>query len=152
MSCDVGKATEELENELWRTVGKATEGLENDQCRRWSDGSVGEWARSFYNASVTSHTSQLIHQPFRNPSVALPTSQLILQLFRRFTYATVHSPTLLSLLLRHRLFAYITWRAANGGMDSKDEDKISGHSTVEQATTVSFTEMEEGVTPLPSTS
>ena len=28
MSCDVGKATEGLENELWR---------------RWSDGKVGEW-------------------------------------------------------------------------------------------------------------
>ena len=27
---------------------------------------------------------------------------------------------------------------------NKDEDKISGHSTVEQATTVSFTEMKEG--------
>ena len=27
---------------------------------------------------------------------------------------------------------------------NKDEDKISGYSTVEQATTVSFTEMEEG--------
>ena len=29
MSCDVGKATEGLENELWR---------------RWSDGRAGEWA------------------------------------------------------------------------------------------------------------
>ena len=29
---------------------------------------------------------------------------------------------------------------------NKDEDKISGHSTVEQATAVSFTEMEEGST------
>ena len=29
MSCDVGKATQGLENELWR---------------RWSDGKVGEWA------------------------------------------------------------------------------------------------------------
>ena len=34
--------------------------------------------------------------------------------------------------------------AVRKDMDSKDEDKISGHSTVEQATTVSFTEMEEG--------
>ena len=33
-------------------------------------------------------------------------------------------------------------------MDSNDEDKISGHSTVEQATTVSFTEMKEGVAPI----
>ena len=29
MNCDVGKATEGLENELWR---------------RWSDGKIGEWA------------------------------------------------------------------------------------------------------------
>ena len=41
---------------------------------------------------------------FSNPSVALPTSQLILQPFRCCTYVTVHSPTLLSLLLRHKLF------------------------------------------------
>ena len=49
---------------------------------------------------------------FSNPSVALPTSQLILQPFCCFTYVTVHSPTLLSLLLRHKLFTYVTWRAA----------------------------------------
>ena len=36
--------------------------------------------------------------------IALPTSQLILQPFRCFTYVTVHSSTLLSLLLRHKLF------------------------------------------------
>ena len=29
------------------------------------------------------------------------------------TYVTAHSPTLLSLLIRHRLFAYATWRAAH---------------------------------------
>ena len=29
-----------------------------------------------------------------------------------FTYVTAHSPTLLSLLLRHRLFTYFTWRSA----------------------------------------
>ena len=59
-------------------------------------------------------------------SVTSPTSQLILQPFRRFTYVTAHSPTLpllhlldshsptlLSLLLRHRLFTYVTWRAAH---------------------------------------
>ena len=93
----------------------------------------------------------LRHSSFSNPSVALPTSQLILKLFRCFPYVTVISPTLLSLLLRHRLYTYVTWRAAHGDMDSKDENKISGHSTVEQATTVSFTEMEEGVAPMPST-
>ena len=90
---------------------------------------------SFSNPTVALPTSQLILQPFflfsyvtrahsptfpslhlRNssifiPSVALPTSQFILQPFRCFTYVTAHSPTLLSLLLRHRLF---TWRAAHG--------------------------------------
>ena len=30
MSCDVGEATERLENELSYDVGKATEGLENE--------------------------------------------------------------------------------------------------------------------------
>ena len=39
---------------------------------------------------------------------------LIPQPFRHFTYATAHSPTLLSLLLRHRLFTYVTWRATHG--------------------------------------
>ena len=37
MSCEVGEATEGLENELWRMscdVGKATEGLENELRRR----------------------------------------------------------------------------------------------------------------------
>ena len=37
------------------------------------------------------------------------TSQLIFQPFRRFTYVTAHSPILLSLLLRHKLFTYVTW-------------------------------------------
>ena len=55
---------------------------------------------SFSNLSVTSPTSQLILQSFRR----FTTSQLKLQPFRRFTYVTVHSPTLLSLLLRHKLF------------------------------------------------
>ena len=47
-------------------------------------------------------------------SVTSPTSQLILQPFRCFIYVTNHSPTLLSLLLRHRHFTYVTWRAAHG--------------------------------------
>ena len=62
----------------------------------------------------------LRYSSFPNPSIALPTSQLILQLFRCFTYVTVHSPTLLSLLLRHKLFTYLTWRTAHGDMDSKE--------------------------------
>ena len=71
----------------WRMsgdVGQAMEGLENES--------------SFSKLSVTSPTSQLI---------------LILQAFRHFTYVTAHSPTLLSLLLRHRIFTYVTWRAAH---------------------------------------
>ena len=39
---------------------------------------------------------------------------VILQTFCRFTYVTVLSPTLLSLLLRHKLFTYVTWGAAHG--------------------------------------
>ena len=65
---------------------------------------------SFSNLSVTSPTSQLILQPFRR----LTSSQLIVQPFRCFTYVTAHSPTLLSHLLRHRLYTYVTWRAAHG--------------------------------------
>ena len=48
---------------------------------------------------------------FSNLSVISPTSQLILQPFRRLTYATAHSQTLFSLLLRHKLFTYVAWRA-----------------------------------------
>ena len=55
----------------------------------------------------------LLDSSFSNPSVALPTSQLILQPFRCFAYVTADSPTLLSLLLRHRLFTYVTWRVAH---------------------------------------
>ena len=81
---------------------------------------------SFSNPSVALPTSWALHFPtlpslhlrhssFSNPSVALPTSQLILQPFRCFTCVTAHSPVLLSLLLRHRLFTYVTWRAAHVG-------------------------------------
>ena len=50
---------------------------------------------------------------FSNLSVTSPTSQLIFQPFRCFTYVTVHSATLLQLLLSHKLFTYLTWRAAH---------------------------------------
>ena len=134
-ACDVGEANEGLENELWR---------------RWSNGRVGEWVVTWALLIFQTFPSlHLRHSSFSNPSVALPTSQLILQPFRCFTYVTVHSPSLIS-LLRYRLFTYVTWRAAHGDMDSNDKDKISGHSTVEQATTVSFTEMKEGVAPISS--
>ena len=33
--------------------------------------------------------------------------------FRRFTYITAHSPTLISLLLGHRIFTYVAWRTAH---------------------------------------
>ena len=94
MTCDVGEVTESLENEH----------------------------NSFSNpsdASPTSHNSptllllHLRHSSFSNPSVASPMSHLILQPFRFFTYVTAHSPTLLSLLIRHRLLTYVTWRVAH---------------------------------------
>ena len=69
----------------------------------------------FYPLSANSPSFQSLHLhqiSFSNPSLALPTSQLILQPFCCLTYITSHSPTLLSLLLHHRIFTYITWRAA----------------------------------------
>ena len=63
--------------------------------------------------SPTFPSFHLRHNSFSNPSVALPMSQLILQPFRCFTYVIVHSPTLLSLLLRHKLFIEFTWRAVH---------------------------------------
>ena len=99
MSCDVVKATEGLENELWRG---------------WSDGMVAEWAE-LIDIEIKRYTAELILQPFpslhlchksfSNPSVALPTSQLILQPFRCFTCVTTHSPILPSLYLRHSTFS-----------------------------------------------
>ena len=78
---------------------------------------------SFSNPSLALPTSthsrtlpllHLRHSSFSNPSLALPMSQLILQTFRCFTYVTAHSPTVLSLPLCHRIFTYVTWRAAHG--------------------------------------
>ena len=119
----------------WRAcdIGEVMKRLENEQ-------SYIQWTRahsptlpllhlhhsSFSNLSVALPTSQLMsrahsptfpslhlhHSSSSNPSVTLPMSQLILQPFRCFTYITVHSPTLLSLLLCHKLFTYVTWRAA----------------------------------------
>ena len=82
-------ANQEKRNKGWRMncdVGEVTERQENEQS-------------SVSKLSVTSLTSQLILQPFR-----------------RFTYITARSPTLLSLLLRHGLFTYVTWRAAHASM------------------------------------
>ena len=72
---------------------------------------------SRYTIRAHSTSFSLFHQrhcSFSNPSIALPTSQLILQFFRCFTYVTAHSPTPFSLLLRHLLFTYVTWRVAHG--------------------------------------
>ena len=122
-------------------------------------------------ASPTSQALHLIHQrSFSNLSVTSPTSQIILQPFRRFTYVAAHSPTLPLLHLlnssfsnpsiaspRRQLilqplfcFSYIISSSLNSPGEptmeiwivrNKNEDKISGHSSVEQATTVSFSEM-----------
>ena len=105
MSCDVDKAAEGLENELW--------------CR-WSDTRIGKWGASFSKPYIVSPTSQPILQPFRRFTYATahstnlpllhlvigtsPTSQLILQPFRRFIYAIADSTTLPPLHLRHRSF------------------------------------------------
>ena len=109
MNCDVSKATEVLENELWR---------------RWSDRKVGEWTElididiysrahspNFHHFTyVTTHSPTLPslyprHNSFSNLSIASPTSQLILQPFPRFTYVTTHSRTLPFLHLHHSSFS-----------------------------------------------
>ena len=64
-------------------------------------------------AASTIPSLHLRHSSFSNPSVALPTSQIILQPLRCFTYVSAHSPPLLSLLLSHRLFTYLIWRATH---------------------------------------
>ena len=89
MSCDVGKGTEGLENELWR---------------RWKVGKVGEWTE-LIDIEISLSLPYLRHNSFSSPSVALPTSQLILQPFRCFTYVTAHSPTFPLLHLRHSSFS-----------------------------------------------
>ena len=95
-------------------VGKATEGLENELRHRWSNGKAGEWElilqlfRHFTYVTAHSPTLPSLYlrqSSFSNPSVALPTSQLILQPFCHFTYVTAHSPTLPSLYLHHSSFS-----------------------------------------------
>ena len=82
MSCDVGKATEGLENELWCSSAH----------------------------SPCFQSLHLCHSSFwfSKLSVTLPTSQLILKPFPRFTYITAHSPTLPSLYLRHNSFSNLS--------------------------------------------
>ena len=112
MSCDVDQVTEGLENELWRSRAHSP-----------SFQSLHLRHSSFSNPSIAFSTSQLIHQPLRcftlvtahslTLSSPFSTSQLVLQPFRHFTYVTAHSPTLVWLVPRHRLFTYVTWRAAH---------------------------------------
>ena len=74
---------------------------------RWMSGSRAH--------SPSFQSLHLHHSSFRYPSfVTSHTSQLILQPFCCFTYVMAHSPTLLSLLLHHRIFTYVTLRAAHG--------------------------------------
>ena len=112
----------------WRMscdVGEATEGLENELRRRCSDGKVGEWAELIviviaklilqpfrHFTYVTTHSPTfpslyLCHSSFSNPSDASPTSQLIFQTFFYFSYvaSSDHSPTFPSLHLRHSSFS-----------------------------------------------
>ena len=74
--------------------------------------------RHMFWSNLLSNLSDILlrHNSFSKHYVALPTSQLILQPFRCSTYVTVHSSTLLSLLLRHRIFTYFTWRDAHAGL------------------------------------
>ena len=83
---------------MWRAcdVGKAKEGLENELWRRWSGGNVGEWA-----LSVTLPTSQLIFQPFRHftyvtaHSTALPLLHLCHRHFTYVTWLSAHYPLMM---------------------------------------------------------
>ena len=69
------------------------------------------WLRLAHSPTFPSF--HLRHSSFSKLSVVSSTSQLIFQPFRHFTYVAAHSPTLLSILLRHRLFIYVTWRATH---------------------------------------
>ena len=112
MSCDVGKATEGLENELWRrwSDGKFGEWAVTYviqqkgwrmSWRRWSDKKVGKWVELILQPLrhfiyVTTHfptlpSHYLRHSSFSNPSLASPTFQFILQPFVRFSYVTSSS-------------------------------------------------------------
>ena len=88
MSCDVGTATEGLENELWRRWSNVTSPMSELILQAFSH---------FTYVTAHSHSPKL--------SVTVPTSQLILQSFPRFTYVTTHSPTLPLLHLCHSSFS-----------------------------------------------
>ena len=137
MSCGVGEVTGRLENELCYDYSYELCSFSNLTVTSPTSHLILQPFPSF--TYVTAHSPiisllHLRHSSFSNPSVALPTSQLIPQTFRCFTYVTAHSPTLptlylrhsslsnhsvasptsqliflLSLLLRHRIFTYVTW-------------------------------------------
>ena len=65
---------------------------------------VKPWVPNLLAHSPTFLSLHLRRNSFSNPSIALPMSQLILQPFCCFTYIIVHYPTLLPLLLHHKLF------------------------------------------------
>ena len=116
MSCDIGEATEGLESFLTSPTSQLI--------------LILQAFRHFTYVTDHSHSPSfpslhLRHRSFSNPSLALPTSQLILQSFRCFTYVTAHSATLLSFLLRHRIFTYVTRRDAHGQSfpDSQESPK-----------------------------
>ena len=92
MSCDVGEATEGLENELCCISLYLRALLILQAFRHFT-----------YVTALSPNLPSLYlhHSSFFKPSVALPTSQLILQTFRRFTYITAHSSNLPSLYLHH---------------------------------------------------
>ena len=107
MSCDVGEATENLDNqnELWRRWSDKALRMRSAHSPRfqWSDKA---WRmRSAHSPRFQS--LHLRHSSFwlSKLSVASSTSQLILQPFPRFTYVTTHFPTLPLLHLRHNSFS-----------------------------------------------
>ena len=90
-SCDVGKATEGLENELYlRTTHSPMLHL----CHS-----------SFSNPSFASPMSQDFHLRHLASRACTLLALLILQAFCRFTYITAHSPTLPLLYLCHSSFS-----------------------------------------------
>ena len=129
MRCGLGEATERLENELCYDYNYELCSFSNLSVTSPTSQLILQPFRRF--TYVTAHSPtlpllHLLHSSFSIPSfpspmsgahspnfVTLPTSQLILQPFRCFTFVEAHYPTILSLLLRHRLFTYFTWRAAH---------------------------------------
>ena len=128
MNCNIGKATEGLENELSHFTYVTTHSsklsvtsptsqliLQPFRCFTYVTAHFPTFPlvhlrhSSFSNPSFAHYPTfpplHLRHNSFSNPSVALPTSLLILQPFRCFSYVTVHSPTFPSLDLRHNSFS-----------------------------------------------